>query len=77
LLALKNGQQARVHLDAYPDMVCPAQLELIDPMGETGGFSSRVRTFTTDWSVKCSDPRMLPGLSAAVDTTTAQAGSGR
>jgi HlyD family secretion protein len=77
LLALQNGQQARVHLDAYPDLVCPAQLELIDPMGVTGGFSSRVRTFTTNWSVKCSDPRMLPGLSAAVDTTVAQAGSGQ
>jgi HlyD family secretion protein len=77
LLALQNGQQARVHLDAYPDLVCPAQLELIDPMGENGGFSARVRTFTTNWSVKCSDPRMLPGLSAAVDTTAAQAGSGR
>lgn len=68
LLALHNGQKARVHLDAYPDLVCPAQLEVIDPMGKPGDFSQKVRTFSATWSVLCTDPRLLPGLSAAVDT---------
>jgi HlyD family secretion protein len=68
LLALHDGQKARVHLDAYPDLVCPAELEVIDPMGKPGDFSQKVRTFSTTWSVMCTDPRLLPGLSAAVDT---------
>jgi multidrug efflux pump subunit AcrA (membrane-fusion protein) len=68
VLALHDGQKARVHLDAYPDLVCPAQLEVIDPMGKPGDFSQKVRTFSATWSIMCTDPRLLPGLSAAVDT---------
>ena len=45
VLALHDGQKARVHLDAYPDLVCPAQLEVMDPMGKPGDFSQKVRTF--------------------------------
>ena len=68
VLALHDGQRARVHLDAYPDLVCPAQLRVIDPMGRPGDFSPKVRTFSAIWSIMCTDPRLLPGLSAAVDT---------
>ena len=68
VLALHDGEKARVHLDAYPDLVCPAQLEVIDPMGRPGDFSQKVRTFSAIWSIMCTDPRLLPGLSAAVDT---------
>jgi HlyD family secretion protein len=71
VLALHDGEKARVHLDAYPDLVCPAQLEVIDPMGRTGDFSQKVRTFSAIWSIMCTDPRLLPGLSAAVDTLPA------
>jgi membrane fusion protein (multidrug efflux system) len=71
VLALHDGEKARVHLDAYPDLVCPAQLEVIDPMGRTGDFSQKVRTFSAVWSIMCTDPRLLPGLSAAVDTLPA------
>jgi len=72
VLALHEGQKARVHLDAYPDLVCPAQLEVIDPMGKPGDFSQKVRTFSATWSIMCTDPRLLPGLSAAVDTVAAR-----
>lgn len=68
VLALHDGERARVHLDAYPDLVCPVQLQVIDPMGKPGDFSDKVRTFSATWSVMCADPRLLPGLSAAVDT---------
>jgi HlyD family secretion protein len=68
VLALQDGEKARVHLDAYPDLVCPAQLQVVDPMGKPGDFSARVRTFSATWSIQCSDPRLLPGLSVAVDT---------
>jgi HlyD family secretion protein len=68
LLLLHDGEKARLHLDAYPDLVCPAQLETVDPMGKPGDFSQKVRTFSAIWSVMCTDKRLLPGLSAAVDT---------
>jgi membrane fusion protein (multidrug efflux system) len=67
VLALHDGQKAQIHLDAYPDLVCPAQLEVVDPMGKSGDFSEKVRTFSAIWAVMCTDPRLLPGLSAAVD----------
>ncbi len=63
-----TAEKARVHLDAYPDLVCPAQLEVIDPMGRPGDFSAKVRTFSAYLVHQCTDPRLLPGLSAAVDT---------
>jgi HlyD family secretion protein len=71
VLALHDGQKAKLHLDAYPDLVCPAELEVIDPMGRAGDFSAKVRTFSATWSVLCTDPRLLPGLSAAVDIVPA------
>jgi hypothetical protein len=36
-------------------------------MGKSGDFSAKVRTFSAIWAVMCTDPRLLPGLSAAVD----------
>jgi multidrug resistance efflux pump len=38
LLALVVGEPARVHLDAYPDLVFPGRLESIDPMGQPSDF---------------------------------------
>ncbi|MBB5061145.1 multidrug resistance efflux pump [Granulicella aggregans] len=67
VLALQAQQQARIHLDAYPDLVCPGKLEVVDPLGQPGPFSPKVRVFSALFSVKCVDPRLLPGLSAAVD----------
>ena len=69
VLTLHNGEKAKLHLDAYPDILCPAELEVIDPMGKSGDLSARVRTFSTTWSVQCTDPRLLPGLSAALDVS--------
>jgi hypothetical protein len=42
-------------------------------MGKPGAFSQKVRTFSATWSIMCTDPRLLPGLSAAVDTVPAGA----
>jgi len=67
VLALRDGQTVRIHLDAYPDLVCPGELEVVDPMGKAGAFSPKVRVFSALFSIKCTDPRLLPGLSAAVD----------
>jgi len=75
LLALKIGEKAHVHLDAYSDLVLPGQLESIDPMGTPGDFSSRLRKFSATFSIAGHDPRLMPDLSAAVDIDAAGAGS--
>jgi multidrug resistance efflux pump len=67
LLSLVVGQQARVHLDAYPDLVFPGRLESIDPMGQPGDFSSKLRMFTATFSIQGADPKLMPDLSAAVE----------
>jgi multidrug resistance efflux pump len=67
LLALKIGEKAMVHLDAYTDFVLPGQLESIDPMGTSGDFSTKLRKFSATFSVKGQDARLMPDLSAAVD----------
>jgi HlyD family secretion protein len=66
-LSLKIGQKAQVHLDAYPDLVFPARLEEMAPMGEPGDLSSKIRTFAAVFSITGSDARLMPDLSAAVD----------
>jgi multidrug resistance efflux pump len=67
LLGLKIGEKALVHLEAYSDLVFPAQLESIDPMGTPGDFSPKLRNFSATFSIQGHDPRLMPDLSAAVD----------
>jgi len=66
-LGLGVGQSAEVRLDAYPEMVFPAKLEQLAPIGNNGQFSDKVRTFSALFSIQGSDPRLMPDLSAAVD----------
>jgi multidrug resistance efflux pump len=67
LAALQVGEQARVHVDAYPDLAFNGKLESIDPMGKKGDFSATVRNFSATFSIQGNDPRLMPDLSAAVD----------
>jgi HlyD family secretion protein len=67
LLSLKIGQSTSVHLDAYPALLFSGQLETIDPIGRSGDFSGKVRTFAAVFSIIGHDPRLMPDLSAAVD----------
>jgi HlyD family secretion protein len=78
LMALRVGQRARVHLDAYPDLGFQGALQSIDPMGKRGDFSAKLRNFSATFSIDGNDPRLMPDLSAAVDvrkTTGLSAGS--
>ena len=67
LLSLRVGQKAQVHLEAYPDLTFDGQLESIDPMGQRGDFSAKLRKFAATFSIKGNNPRLMPDLSAAVD----------
>lgn len=71
LLGLKLGQKAQVHLDAYSDLVFEGQLESIDPLGKTGDFSPKLRSFSASFAIMGHDPRLMPDLSAAVEVEPA------
>jgi len=72
LPALQVGLRATVRLDAYPEMVFTSELEQIAPIGRSGDFSSKVRTFAVVFSIQGNDPKLMPDLSAAVDVDTAR-----
>jgi len=64
---LQLGQAAQVRLDAYPELVFPGRLDQVAAIGVTSGFSDKVRTFAARFSIKGSDPKLMPDLSASVD----------
>jgi HlyD family secretion protein len=66
-LKLKTGQTAEVRLDAYPELLFPAKLEQEAPIGRSGDFSNKLRTFVVIFSIQGNDPKLMPDLSAAVD----------
>lgn len=70
--SLAVGQTAKVRLDAYPDMVFPAKLDQISPIGEAGDFSSKLRVFVVIVAIQGNDPKLMPDLSAAVDVDVSQ-----
>lgn len=65
--SLKIGQTAKVRLDAYPDLLFPAKVEQLAPIGENGSFSQKVRSFAVIVSIDGNHPKLMPDLSAAVD----------
>jgi biotin carboxyl carrier protein len=67
LLKVHAGQRAQMHLDAYPGLTLSATLEQVSPLGHIGQFAEAVRSFTAQFSVQGTDPRLLPDLSAALD----------
>jgi multidrug efflux pump subunit AcrA (membrane-fusion protein) len=69
--SLRIGESARVRLDAYPDLVFPAKVEQLAPIGEGGDFSNRLRQFVVIVSIEGNDPKLMPDLSAAVDVEVA------
>jgi HlyD family secretion protein len=70
-LSLQVGQAASVHLDAYPQLMFPAKLEEMAPIGRGGDFSSTLRVFAVVFSISGNDTKLMPDLSAAVDVDLA------
>lgn len=75
-LAMQLGQRAKVHLDAYPELVFAGKLEEMSPAAISGDFSSKLRKFAIVFAISGNDPKLMPDLSAAVDINLAQAASG-
>jgi len=72
--SLAVGQTAKVRLDAYPEMVFPARLDQVAPIGERGDFSSKLRSFVVIVAIQGNDPKLMPDLSAAVDVDISKHG---
>ncbi len=64
---LRQGQSARIHLDAYPDLVFTGKVERIAAVAQTSAFYGKLRFFHVLVSISGSDAKLLPDLSAAVD----------
>lgn len=64
---LREGQDAQIRLDAYPDLSFSGKVERIGTMGQISAFSDKARTFTVLITIEGSAPQLLPDLSAAVD----------
>jgi len=67
VLNLHEGQTAQISLDAYPELKFAATLTELSPLGHTGQFSDKVRTFGATFSIHGTNPKLMPDLSAAVD----------
>lgn len=72
--SLAVGQSAKVRLDAYPEMVFPARLDQVAPIGEGGDFSNKLRSFVVIVAIQGNDPKLMPDLSAAVDVDITKPG---
>lgn len=66
-LALRFGDTAQIHLDAYPELVFPGKLVEMAPIARSGDFSDKLRSFAVVFSIAGVDPKLMPDLSAAVD----------
>ena len=73
-LDLQIGRLATVRLDAYPELIFPARLEEVAPIGRNGDFSSKLRTFAVIFSITGNDAKLMPDLSAAVDVDQTKQG---
>jgi hypothetical protein len=72
---LAIGQTGRVRLDAYPELIFPAKVEQLAPIGEHGSFSEKIRVFAVIISIQGNDPKLMPDLSAAVDVDIPRSGA--
>lgn len=62
------GQEARIHLDAFPGLVLPGKINSIGAIA-VGGFRQQayIRNIPVKIAIQGSDPRLIPDLSAAAD----------
>lgn len=63
---LRPGLEARVAVDAYPDLTLPASFVTASPVAAAAGLGRGVKAFMAVFRLDGSDPRLMPDLSAAV-----------
>ncbi len=63
---LHPGLEARVFVDAYPEMTLPARFVTASPIAAAPGIGRGIKTFMAVFRLEQTDPRLMPDLSAAV-----------
>src|SRR5262245_51256219 len=63
---LKPGLNAKVYVDAYPDMTLGARFVAASPVAASAALGRGVKTFMAVFRLDGSDPRLMPDLSAAI-----------
>jgi multidrug resistance efflux pump len=70
--ALRLGQKAQVHLDAYPELELPATITGIGAMTKPGGWRANwVRELPVRLKLDRIEPRVIPDLTASADVVLA------
>ena len=64
---LAIGEEARIHVDALPELALPTNIGQISPMAELGIDMSVTRTFRAYAPIPHPDPRLRPGRNGGVD----------
>src|SRR5579871_859904 len=64
---IQAGRSAEIHLDAYPDARLQGRVENLSPLGQSGNYGDKMRSFTMRFSLQGSDPRLIPDISASAD----------
>lgn len=66
---IQIGQPVKVRVDAIPDREFTANLDWISPIAslQFRGFGSNEKTFPARATLKSTDPRLRPGMSASAD----------
>jgi HlyD family secretion protein len=64
---VRIGQAAEIRLDAYPELIFPGRVENISAIVIPGSGSKRIRYFSATISIRGTDRRLLPDLTASVD----------
>jgi HlyD family secretion protein len=63
---LRPGLNAKVYVDAYPDMTLGARFVAASPVAASAALGRGVKTFMAVFRLEGSDPRLMPDLSAAI-----------
>src|SRR5215510_13798511 len=63
---LKPGLNAKVYVDAYPDMTLGARFVAASPVAASAALGRGLKTFMAVFQLEGSDPRLMPDLSAAI-----------
>jgi HlyD family secretion protein len=66
---VRVGQSAEIRLDAYPDLSFRGRVENISAIVIPGSNSKRIRYCSATISIRGTDRRLLPDLTASVDIT--------
>jgi multidrug efflux pump subunit AcrA (membrane-fusion protein) len=69
---LKNAQNVRVGLDAYPELSFTGTISQISPIGVQSSLSPKVRNFIVLVSVNGAHPNLMPDLTASLDVELAR-----